>query len=157
MQDSKCLDMVQKVGNMSMVLRLGRWHTFNRAPSTIHHDPPSMHSACTNCISTTQEDVVLMLINVRERKLGFLAAHMLSQSADSIPKVQSPQESRLHQMGMPGYRKCGMEPSLNPLQLIICDQCRHNVRRGSSERARQHASTFAPFPGSGYTTANTTS
>ena len=80
MQDSKCLDMVLKAGNMSMVLRLvGRWHTFNRAPSTIHHDPPSMHSACTKCISTTQEDVVLMLINVRERKLVFLAAHMLSQ------------------------------------------------------------------------------
>ena len=120
MQEFHCLDMVQRLGNMSIVLRPGCWHTFNSAPSTSHHDPPSMHSACIKCISRTQEDLMLMLMlkNVQESKLVFLAAHMLSQPVDSIPELQSPQGSKLHQMGMPGYRKCGMEPSLYPLQLI---------------------------------------
>ena len=76
MQELHCLDMVQRLGNMSIVLRLGCWHTFNRAPSTVHHDPPFIHSACTKCISRTQEDLMLMLRNVQEGKMVFLAAHI---------------------------------------------------------------------------------
>ena len=92
-----------------MVLRLGRWHTFNRAPSTTHHDPPFIHSACTDCISRTQEDLRLMLIMVQKSNTVFLAAHLLSLSADSIAELQSPEEFDSHQMGMPGYHKCGMD------------------------------------------------
>ena len=61
---------------------------------------------------------MLILMNVQESKTVFLAAHMLCQSADSTAELQSPQESKFHQMVMPGYHKCGMEPLLNPLQLI---------------------------------------